>query len=368
MSEDIIIGKEYMSNNYGPFVVLENLGYIHNARDKYYKIQFKWSNNISQSTKRHILTGAVGDAWYGININQIQYSNNYGPFKVIDIIIDKQDNNRRIMKIKFCITGTEKYVNIMHIKSGCIKDEYVNPLIIKPVDTTLLQPNIKEHRIYWKLYQIYKNMKNRCIDSKNKSFKNYGKYNIKICDRWLNSFDNFYNDVKLLPQYEKFERWPTLYELDKDYLQLSIPKEQRVYSPETCMFLYYMDNLNICVYEYTRDNINTILSKYYGVNKVSDNAYRVKIGFNHKNIDFGIYNNEIAAANMYNHIYDYYHKYVYPRHEIFPLINNVSYMSWNECMQYRTSSRLLYTLTNEPTISIPEFIEKYKVTKDDIIN
>lgn len=44
-------------------------------------------------------------------------------------------------------------------------------------------------------------------------------------------------------------------------------------------------------------------------------------------------------------------------------------MSWNECMQYRTPPlKPLYTLTNTPTISIPKFIEKYKVTKDDIIN
>jgi len=363
MAEDIIIGKEYMSNNYGPFIVLEKLGRI--SHDKYYKIQFKWSTCIHKATKRFILTGGVGDPWYGININQIQYSNNYGPFKVINF---DRNNKNVLVDIIFLNTNTKLRVRLDCAKNGNIKDPNNNHIV--PLDTTLLQPNIKEYRIYNFLRTIYNNIKRRCYDTLCDHYNIYGAIGVKVCDRWLKSFDNFYNDAKLLPQYEKFVRFPNIYQLDKDYKQLNIPKEQRIYSPETCMFLYYMDNSNIRMYEYKRDHINELSSPYYGVYRLhGDGSFKVSITIDNVVKNLGCYNNEIAAANMYNHIYDYYHKYVYPRHELIPLYNDVPYMSWNECMQYRTPpSRLLYTLTNEPTISIPEFIKKYKVTKDDIIN
>ena len=364
MDEDIIIGKEYMSNTYGPFIILEDLGiYYKNNNYKYYKIQFKWSTYVTEVRKDHILTGAVRDAWSGINPNIIQYSNSYGPFKILKF------NNNGTADIQFIYTNNIKNnIRTSYIKRGNIKDTVsYNKFTIPPLDTSLLQPNIREYKIYWKLYELYRDIKKRCYNINN--IRNISYKDVRVCDRWLNSFDNFYNDAKLLPQYEKFERWPTLYQFDKDYRQLSIPKEQRIYSPETCMFLYYLDNTNLCNIEYRNNHLNELSSIYYGVWKTPNNNFQIKISINGIINRFGTYTNEIAAANMYNYIYDYYHKYVYPRHELIPLLNNVPYMSWNECMQYRIpSSRLLYTLTNEPTISIPEFIEKYKVTKDDILS
>lgn len=35
----------------------------------------------------------------------------------------------------------------------------------------------------------------RCSDPNVKSYKNYGAKGIKVCDSWLNSFDNFYKDM-----------------------------------------------------------------------------------------------------------------------------------------------------------------------------
>ena len=44
-----------------------------------------------------------------------------------------------------------------------------------------------------KLLYIYSNMKQRCYNKKNSGYKNYGGRGIKVCDEWLNSFENFYH-------------------------------------------------------------------------------------------------------------------------------------------------------------------------------
>ena len=45
----------------------------------------------------------------------------------------------------------------------------------------------------------YKGMKNRCNNNKNKDYKNYGGRRIKVCARWLNSFDLFLEDMGKKP-------------------------------------------------------------------------------------------------------------------------------------------------------------------------
>jgi hypothetical protein len=38
-------------------------------------------------------------------------------------------------------------------------------------------------------------MRSRCSDKKNAKYPNYGGRGIKVCERWANSFSNFYEDV-----------------------------------------------------------------------------------------------------------------------------------------------------------------------------
>lgn len=42
-----------------------------------------------------------------------------------------------------------------------------------------------------RLYDVYTNMKSRCSNPKNKSYSNYGGRGIKVCNEWMESFDNF---------------------------------------------------------------------------------------------------------------------------------------------------------------------------------
>ena len=62
-------------------------------------------------------------------------------------------------------------------------------------------------------------MKYRCYNLKDKSYKNYGGRGIKVCDRWVDSPDNFYQDMA-----------PTW----KPGLELDRINNNDDYSPENC--------------------------------------------------------------------------------------------------------------------------------------
>ncbi len=48
-------------------------------------------------------------------------------------------------------------------------------------------------------YHVWASMKQRCLNPKTWNFKNYGGRGIKVCKRWINSFENFINDVGKRP-------------------------------------------------------------------------------------------------------------------------------------------------------------------------
>jgi hypothetical protein len=48
-------------------------------------------------------------------------------------------------------------------------------------------------------YCVYKTMKARCSNVKNAMYENYGGRGIKVCERWLNSYDNFILDMGIKP-------------------------------------------------------------------------------------------------------------------------------------------------------------------------
>jgi hypothetical protein len=50
-----------------------------------------------------------------------------------------------------------------------------------------------------KEYRAWGNMKRRCYDPTVRSYRNYGARGITVCDRWINSFENFISDVGLAP-------------------------------------------------------------------------------------------------------------------------------------------------------------------------
>lgn len=62
----------------------------------------------------------------------------------------------------------------------------------------------REH--YKTEYTTYNNMKSRCCNANNRSYKDYGGRGIKICDRWLESFWNFVEDMGKKPEGYSLDR------------------------------------------------------------------------------------------------------------------------------------------------------------------
>lgn len=52
------------------------------------------------------------------------------------------------------------------------------------------------------IFHIWSNMIRRCHDPKNRAYSNYGGRGIKVCDRWLHSFENFLADMGERPSKE----------------------------------------------------------------------------------------------------------------------------------------------------------------------
>lgn len=273
---------------------------------------------------------------YGLDFNKIYYSDNYGAYIVLETY--KSINRKSpTALIRFLSTGYERIVNVDKVKNGEVSDKSTNIKI--PIDTNLLSEEDKYIRLDRIAKEMWRSMIRRCYDNKTDNFSSYGNLGISVCDRWL-SRDNFLADLPFIPQYNKWCRFPTLYQLDKDYLQLDIPKNQRIYSLETCMFLHANDNKNLRTIEFRNDN-NT-LSKYYGVTIETDKTYGVQMTVGNTPIYFGTFNNEVVAASVFNYWQEYYHRY-----ELVPLLNNVPYIPPNEFIKYNTNPKIMCSIINE---------------------
>lgn len=55
-------------------------------------------------------------------------------------------------------------------------------------------------------YIVWNNMKNRCNNKNHTSYNLYGGRKIKICERWINSFENFFEDMGHRPKNHTLER------------------------------------------------------------------------------------------------------------------------------------------------------------------
>jgi len=95
-------------------------------------------------------------------------------------------------------------------------------------------------------YVSWREMKNRCINKKSNRYYRYGGRGIKVCDRWLESFANFYEDMGPKPfpkaQIDRIDndgnyeprncRWISLLENMRhtSRVKLSIEKARRIRS------------------------------------------------------------------------------------------------------------------------------------------
>lgn len=89
-----------------------------------------------------------------------------------------------------CECGKIKPIRATHLKSGfikscgCFKTRYGDK-----------NPNFKHGKRCSPEYWPWQALKDRCTNKNRRDFQDYGGRGITVCDRWLNSFENFYSDM-----------------------------------------------------------------------------------------------------------------------------------------------------------------------------
>lgn len=162
-------------------------------------------------------------------------------YRVVEFI--SSDSKNRYYKVKFDKTGYELVTTKSAIKRCAIKDPY-QPSVAN-VGYVGEMHNQATTQGY--IYRIWHNMINRCYLPTSKEFPRYGALGVTVDERWHN-FSNFYHDFSKVEGYdEELVKNKKLF-LDKDKKQIHLPKEQRVYSLETCIFISAHENNNYADY------------------------------------------------------------------------------------------------------------------------
>jgi len=224
-------------------------------------------------------------------INKVFDSNNYGKFVVLEEIY--MDSYDRMYLVEFLDTGYRTICSRPAINKGTVKDKFFKSV----ANIGYIGADIKiTDPLYYNLYKVWNDMINRCYNCHDIDYKYYGAIGVSVDEHW-HSFYNFYLDAINLPGYINKLNDPLNYQLDKDYLQMNIPKSNRIYSKYTCIWINKIDNTIIM----NRDK-DTKLG-YYGV-IYRDGYYRTRIN----NKTYGKFKDPKHAACLFNYIYPIYNK------------------------------------------------------------
>lgn len=178
--------------------------------------------------------------------NRIQYKKGdvFGTCLFISdepIKVDSGGSYRRTARFQ-CKCGNE-FVAILHkvkigetSSCGCYKSKSISERKFKHGGTA--GEGMPEFNIWVKMRQ-------RCNSEKDKAFKNYGGRGIKVCNRWLNSFENFLSDMGRRPSPEH---------------SLERKNNNRGYSKNNCKWA--------TIREQSRNRRNNVKIKYNGETKI----------------------------------------------------------------------------------------------------
>ncbi len=250
-----------------------------------------------------------------IDPNEIFYSNNYGPFKYIDDNAKIEGYNKRAVTIQFINTGTISTVPYRQAKEGRVKDVYYNKIANVAC--------IGNATCYHPAYSLWRNMILRCYDKENKSYLQYGGKGVTVCNKWL-CFEYFLEDLPYIDGYKYWEKNPKMYHLDKDLKQQNVEICNRIYSLNTCCFIYSHDNISL-----SNDN-----NKYIGCELLPSGKYRARARINGIRYELGTFEDVEVAANAYNN----FMRAVLSNCKV---LNDVPYMSPEDVIKHNLHCNIL---------------------------
>ena len=114
----------------------------------------------------------------------------------------------------------------------------------------------------------------RCYDINNQHYPRYGGVGVTVDVRWF-SFENYLEDLSQIDGYNPVLYHMGLLSLDKDIKQLYLPKSERVYSKDTCVFIDKKTNDEFrshCFPIYSIDEYNNTI-KYGSIVECGNKAH-----------------------------------------------------------------------------------------------
>lgn len=198
-----------------------------------------------------------------LDTNYPRHWDNCGnPFHVLGEVED-EPGKREIM-IRFDRSGAHKRISPRSLLAGEISDPYSAKIYergcIGVVSNALTTP----------LYAVWSRMMSRCYDGKNPMYRHEGKKGFYVSPRWL-CFENFFRDVKKLPNYEVWTREPDIYDISPLYYG------SKCYGPSTAVFLSHEDIVRYSSRQTFRvTNPKGIVSYYMGMTDLAK-GLQVKI-------------------------------------------------------------------------------------------
>lgn len=108
----------------------------------------------------------------------------YGMLLILEEIKERSSLGYIYYKCK-CACGKEKIIRGRNVRSGHTSS--CGCLLVKHKMTETVE------------YKTWRSIKTRCYNKNILRYKNYGGRGIKVCDRWINSFENFFEDMGYRP-------------------------------------------------------------------------------------------------------------------------------------------------------------------------
>lgn len=124
--------------------------------------------------------------------------------------------------------------NEVDVRASCLRSGNTRSCgcLIREVDKKI---HTKHGKSDSRLYPIWSSMKDRCYNSKHRSFKHYGSRGITVCDEWLHDFNSFYEWAMASGYDENAPRGQyTLDRIDND----------KGYSPDNCRWVTIKEQQN----------------------------------------------------------------------------------------------------------------------------
>lgn len=256
---EIDFNKIYESN-YGPVKIIREIK--EDSTEGYRPVEIEFINsghkkivnyytNFRNSDFVYIRDDSVYNENHLVGTDKLYDSNNYGKFKILKYT-GKFYGSDPIVEIEFVSTKYRTTIPMNKALNGIVKDPYYP--IIYGVGYFGENPEVNNRKIY----NIWIHMLSRCYNTSDPAYNFYGGIGITVDSRWFN-FSTFFEDVKHLDGYDLMINNPYNYAMDKDLKQLQIPKYQRVYSKDTCVFITKSDNSKIRCYESNYEPYETLM-------------------------------------------------------------------------------------------------------------